>query len=91
MMKVVLHQFLDMCAGSDYDFMNWLLSVYCKIIVYNLSTLFVGTLWRAHLGNMAFVLHWREVRTITEDMIIYKMKCSYMLLVGFQCLKILGR
>ena len=61
MMKVVLHKFLDMCAGSDYDSINWLLSVYCKIIVYNLSTLFVGRLWRARGDCMAFVLHGREV------------------------------
>jgi hypothetical protein len=64
MMKVVLHQFLDMYAGSDYNSMNWLLSVYCKIIVCNLSMLFVGMMWRAHLGNMAFVLHGREVCTL---------------------------
>ena len=59
MMKVVLHQFLDMCAGSDYDSINWLLSVYCKIIVYNLSTLFVGRLWRAH-GDYGLCSAWER-------------------------------
>lgn len=64
MMKVVLHQFLDVCAGSDYDSMNWLFSVYCKIIVSNLSMSFVGGLWMAHWGNVALVQHGREVCTL---------------------------